>query len=424
MELIPQQSKSKGLYSQPPNTHCDTMRATVLGCGTVGTTAVKALDALQAFDTITIGDINVDYAQSVADSCTSDTQCLKCDAKSPEQLRDIIKGSDVVLNCIGPFYEYGPPILAIAIKEGVNYVDVCDDLDATINQLALHEKAVKKGVSALIGMGSSPGLANVLVKFCENFIAIDAVDIYHAHGGEPTEGPAVIKHRIHSMKMDIPVFLNGTLKTVNLFEESGKALEEICEFPGIGKYPVYAYPHPETITLPQHIKGVNRVTNLGLVLPPAYAELIKDVVTLGICDENPITVQNTKISPLEFAVQFILHQREDLLKKYGFDEPVGSLKIVVTGKTKKEKYVFSLGSRGQGMGEGTGIPAAIGTVLMGEGVITEKGVLPPEACADPLKVFGLAQKILTSSGKGDLPFIIERYDEQGNKTVIDYKKFF
>lgn len=402
------------------------MRATVLGCGTVGTTAVKTLDALTAFDTITIGDINVHYAQAVADSCTCDMLCVKCDAKNPEELRDVIKGSDVVLNCIGPFYEYGPPILKIAIEEGVNYVDVCDDLDATTEQLALHEKAVEKGVSALIGMGSSPGLANVLVKFCENFITIESVDIYHAHGGEATEGPAVIKHRIHSMKMDIPVFLDGELKTVRLFEESGKTLEEVCEFPGIGNYPVYAYPHPETITLPQHIKGVKRVTNLGLVLPPEYAELIKGVVKLGITGEEPITVQGTEVSPLEFAVQFILDQREKLLKKTGFAEPVGSLKIVVAGQQngKKEKYAFSLGSRGQGMGEGTGIPAAIGTVLMGQGNITEKGVLPPEACANPLEVLGLAQKILVSSGKGDLPFIIEHYDEQGNKTVIDYKKIF
>ncbi len=400
----------------------DIMRATVLGCGTVGTTAVKTLDALKAFDTITIGDINVDYARNVADSCTCEMLCVKCDAKDPEGLRDVIRDSDVVLNCIGPFYQYGPPILNIAIEEGVNYVDVCDDLDATTEQLKLHEKAVDNDVSAVIGMGSSPGLANVLVKFCENFLKIESVDIYHAHGGEPTEGAAVVKHRIHSMKMDIPVYLNGKLKTVKLFEESGKALEEDCEFPGIGIYPVYAYPHPETITLPQHIKGVKRVTNLGLVLPPEYSEVIKGVVRLGITGEEPIPVGDTTVSPLEFAVQFILSERKRLLKKTGFKEPVGSLKIVVGGK--KEKYAFSLGSRGQGMGEGTGIPAAVGTVLMGQGKITKKGVLPPEACANPLEVLELAAKVLKSGGKGDLPLIIEHYDEQGNKTVIDYKKIF
>ncbi len=402
------------------------MQVTVLGCGTVGTTAVKTLDALDEVDTITIGDINVDYAQQVADSCTCEAFCVACNAKNPEELREIIKDSDVVLNCIGPFYEYGPPILNIAIEEKVNYVDVCDDLDATTEQLKLHQKAITNGVSALIGMGSSPGLANVLAKFCENFMNIESVDIYHAHGGEPTEGAAVVKHRIHSMKMDIPVFLDGAFKTVSLFEESGEALEEECEFPSIGVYPVYAYPHPETLTLPQHIKGIKRVTNLGLVLPPDYAELIKDVVRLGITSEEPIMVNDAAVSPLDFAVQFILSQRETLMKRAKLTEPAGCLKIVVSGQRdgKKETYSFALGSRGQGMGEGTGIPAAIGAVLMGTGSITQKGVLPPEACVNPLETLVYARKVLQSSGKGDLPFIIERFDEQGNREVIDFKKVF
>lgn len=402
------------------------MHVTVLGCGVVGTTAVKTLDALGEVEKITIGDINVGYTKGVADSCSCETVCVKCDAKNPQELRDTIKKADVVLNCVGPFYEYGPAILRIAIEEGKNYVDVCDDFDATTEQLKLHQKAIDKGVSALIGMGSSPGLANVLVKFCENFMSILSVDIYHAHGGEPAEGAAVVKHRIHSMEMGIPVFLDGKFKTVRLFEESGKALEETVEFPGIGSYPVYAYPHPETITLPQYIKGVTRVTNLGLVLPPEYAELIKGVVRLGITGEEPLPVSGTTVVPLEFAVQFILSQRGRLMKKAGLNEPMGSLRIVVAGEAegKKKKFVFSLGSRGQGMGEGTGIPAAIGAVLMGKGSITAKGVLPPEACVNPLEMLFVAQKVLKSSGKGDLPFLIEQFDEKGNRKVIDPKTVF
>ena len=58
---------------------------------------------------------------------------------------------------------------------------------------------------------------------------------------------------------------------------------------------------------------------------------------------------------------------------------------------------------------------------MGEGKITEKGVLPPEACINPLDAFSLAQKMLKSTGKGDLPLIIERIKEDGTKERIDYK---
>lgn len=46
------------------------------------------------------------------------------------------------------------------------------------------------------------------------------------------------------------------------------------------------------------------------------------------------------------------------------------------------------------MGEGTGIPAAIGAILMSEGLVKEIGVNPPEAVLDPINVFKLLFKIL------------------------------
>src|SRR4030042_5545522 len=119
------------------------------------------------------------------------------------------------------------------------------------------------------------------------------------------------------------MFLNGKFTTVNLFDDSGKALEEEAVFQDVGTYNVYGYPHPETITLPKYLKGVKRVTNLGLVLPPAYAELIKGMVRLGITAERPIEVQGQKVIPLEFAVAHILSQRARLTKEGGLTQPMG-----------------------------------------------------------------------------------------------------
>jgi saccharopine dehydrogenase (NAD+, L-lysine-forming) len=323
---------------------------------------------------------------------------------------------------VGPFYKFGPIILRAVIESNINYVDVCDDFDATEILLAMDAEAKKAGISALIGMGSSPGLANVLVRFCADvlFDEVESVDIYHAHGGEKIEGPAVIKHRIHSMKIDIPVFLDGKFTTVRLFEESGSALEEVTDFHDVGTYRVYAYPHPETITLPKYLKWVKRVTNLGIVLPPAYAELIKGVVRLGLSEEKPIEVQAHNVVPLEFAVAFILSQREKLLKEAGLDEPIGCLKIVVKGYKNGEKstYVFSMFSRGHGMGEGTGIPAALGAILMETGMVKQKGVIPPEGCVNPMDMLKLARTIVKLGEKSGLPIVTERIDRNGKLEKI------
>ena len=396
-------------------------KVTVLGgSGAVGSIASETLAGSGVFTEIVVADINIGAARKVAGKLKA--SAAEFDADSPQSIRKAISGSAVVLNCVGPFYKYGPTILKTVIEARMNYVDVCDDFDATEKLLAMVDKAKKAGVSALIGMGSSPGVANVLVRFCADSLLdqVEAVDIYHAHGGEKIEGAAVVKHRIHSMSMPIPMFLNGKFTTVNLFDETGKALEEVTEFKDVGTYSVYGYPHPETITLPKYLKGLKRVTNLGLVLPPAYAELIKGMVRLGIIDEKPFAVQGQKVVPLEFAVAYILSQRERLLKEAKIDQPMGCLKIVVKGVKDggKNTYIFSMSSRGQGMGEGTGIPAAIGAIIMGTGKITEKGVLPPEACVNPMDLIELARsKVKTAGGKG-FPIHIEFIDKDGKSQTL------
>jgi saccharopine dehydrogenase-like NADP-dependent oxidoreductase len=221
--------------------------------------------------------------------------------------------------------------------------------------------------------------------------------------------------------MGIPMFLNGQFTTVRLFEESGRVLEEDTEFQNVGTYRVYAYPHPETITLPHYLKGVKRVTNLGLVLPPAYAELIKGTVRLGVTDEEPIEVQGQKVIPLDFAVAFILAQRKRLMKEAGITGPMGCLKIVVKGSKDggRNTYVFSMSSRGQGMGEGTGIPAAIGAMIMATGKIKEKGVLPPEACVNPMDLVELAKtSVKTAGGKG-FPITVQHMDKDGKSQTLN-----
>ena len=400
-------------------------KVTVLGGGgAVGSIATKTLASSGVFSEIVVADINMAAARKVVKEARgAKLTVVELDAESPESIRKAIAGSAVVLNCVGPFYKYGPIILKTVIGAGINYVDVCDDFDATEALLAMDEKAKKAGVSALIGMGSSPGVANVLVRFCADSLLdkVEAVDIYHAHGGEQIEGAAVVKHRIHSMRMDIPVFLNGKFSAVKLFEDSGRTLEEEAQFENVGTYRVYAYPHPETITLPKYLKGVKRVTNLGLVLPPAYAELIKGMVRLGITDEEPVEVQGQKVIPLEFAVAFILAQRKRLVKEAGITEPMGCLKIVVKGYKGGDKstYIFSMSSRGQGMGEGTGIPAAIGVIIMATGKIREKGVLPPEACVNPMDLLELAKtKVKTGGGKG-FPIVIEHIDKDGKSQTVN-----
>jgi len=212
------------------------------------------------------------------------------------------------------------------------------------------------------------------------------------------------------------MYLDGKFTTVDYFGESGKALEEDIEFHCVGKYRCYPYPHPETITLPNYIK-CKRVTNLGCVIPPEYYKMIQDLARIGIVSEEPLKVGDQMVVPRNLAIAFIIQQREKILKETNFGEQRGCLKITMKGIEDGEprQYDFSMASIGQSMGEGTGIPAALGVILLHRGKITEKGVLPPEACVKPLDFLGLMQehlKLDTMTG-GESPLIIETIDKDG-----------
>ncbi|NHI82865.1 MAG: saccharopine dehydrogenase [Candidatus Thorarchaeota archaeon] len=395
------------------------------GCGTVGSIAVQTLASYDDFDEIIVADLDYEGAQT----CASEADASRCsailvDASDPENVKDAIKGADIVLNVCGPFYKLGPIVLKAVIESGIDYVDVCDDFDATKNLLEMDEAAKKADITALTGMGGSPGVANLLAKFCADAMLdeVDAIDILHVHGGDVREGAAVIAHRIHSMLADIPMYLDGKFTTVKYFEESGMALEEDVEYPLIGTYRSYCYPHPETITLPNYIK-CKRVTNLGCVIPPEYYSLIQNVVRLGIVGEEPIEVRGQQVVPLDFAISYILSQRDRILEETDFGEQRGCLKIRVRGilDGNPHEYDFSLASVGRAMGDSTGIPAAIGAILMYRGKVKGKGVLPPEACIVPMDLLLMMKEVLglkEVTGEGS-PLIIESIDHKGNVETID-----
>ncbi len=399
------------------------------GCGAVGSVVVKTLADQELFSRIIIGDINEKRAREIASCIHPDKiTAVRVDAENPQSIQSAIHGCDLVVNCIGPFYKTVKTILATVIESGINYVDVCDDVDVTVELLNMDPAAKKAGVTALIGMGSSPGATNILAKFAADHLLdeTEAVDIYHAHGGEPYEGEGVIGHRFHCMSIDIPMYLDGGLKYVKFFEEDGIELRRTFDFPALGnEIPVYPYPHPEQVTIPKYIP-LKQVTNRGTVLPNEYYDLTKDICRIGLHSKEPVQVKGQTVIPYDFAIAYIIQQREKILKQTHFGQQRGCCSVVVKGKKdgKKIQYRFHMASQSQALGEGTGIPAAMGAMLMQQGKIRPKGVFPPEGCVNPLDFIDLITKImkLDKKQKGTESFrgvIVQKVDADGKIETMD-----
>ncbi|MBI5115525.1 saccharopine dehydrogenase NADP-binding domain-containing protein [Candidatus Poribacteria bacterium] len=397
------------------------------GCGAVGSVAVKTLAAQGTFSKVVIGDMNMAKAKAlIAETGSKSVTAVKVNAEDPKSVKNAIKGCDIVLNCVGPFYKSVKTVLGAVIESGINYVDICDDVDVTVDILKMDKAARKAGVMAVIGMGASPGVTNLFAKFVADTLLdeTDSVDIFHTHGGEPIEGPGVIGHRFHCMTIDIPMFLDGELKYVKYFREDGIALRQTFEFPIVGNVPLYPYPHPEQVTLPNYIK-VRQVTNKGSVLPIEYYELTGSVCKLGLASKEPLEVAGKAVVPYDFAVAYIIRERDRILKRTKFGIQRGAMSVVVKGKKdgERQEYRVHMASEGAALGEGTGEPAAMGVVLMQEGKVTAKGVLPPEGCIDAKDFLGLQGRMKPVKTKGKKKIVrvlyAERIDSQGNVTKID-----
>lgn len=397
------------------------------GCGAVGSVAVRTLASQDIISEVVIGDWNFEKAQTMAKELGAKVSAVKVNAEDRESIKAAVKSCDIVLNCVGPFYKSVKTILSTVIEMGINYVDVCDDVDVTEDILNMDKQGKAAGIMAVIGMGNSPGLSNLLGKFAaENLLdETDSIDIFHAHGGEAIEGEGVIGHRFHCMTIDVPMFLDGKLTYVKYFEPDGIALRQKFEFPILGEVPLYPYPHPEQVTMPRYIK-TKQVTNKGTVIPNEYYDLTRDLCGLGLASKEPLDVMGVKVTPYDFAMAYIIKQRERILKETNFGKQRGCLSIVVKGKKegKYREYRFHLASRSEALGEGTGIPAAMGVLLMQMGKITTKGVLPPEGCINPNDLLALVPKVikLDSKKEGGESFggvIVQQIDENGKITKID-----
>ena len=83
-----------------------------------------------------------------------------------------------------------------------------------------------------------------------------------------------------------------------------------------------------------------------------------------------------------------------------------------------------MASRSQALGEGTGIPAAVGVMLMAMGKIRGTGVMPPEACVEPMDFVNLISRVMKLDARKDDGesfggVILQMVDEQGVVTKLD-----
>ena len=126
--------------------------------------------AMPAVVEVVIAGRRPEKVQSVRESWPdelSSVQYEQCDINDPESLDRVLGGADLVVHAAGPFQQTSTcSVLEAAIRNGVAYLDVCDDAEHTKRaKRSLGQAAEEKGIPAVVSCGVYPGLSNVMASY-------------------------------------------------------------------------------------------------------------------------------------------------------------------------------------------------------------------------------------------------------------------
>jgi lysine 6-dehydrogenase len=367
------------------------MKILVLGAGRMG--SVITMDLSSSGEKkgieIGIGDIDIERARSVAKKYGGEP--IKVDITKNDEFVSVLRSYDAVVNA--SWYEFNLQVMKACFKAGCDYNDLGGLFHVTQKQLELDSEARKAGVSAIVGGGESPGITNMMAKFCaQDLDFIQDVAIYVGARESPKQitysdlvFPFSVSTVIDEYSKNPVEFLNG--KFIELPPLSGA---QQIRFPDpVGVNTVHYSIHSEPATLPFTLgKGVRNV-EFKLGVSEAMYNVLRPLIDMGFVSEEKIPINGTSISPKEFLVGFF-----NKMKPAGTSEPERfvSLRAVVSGsKGKKElkKVKADLVCEPKkkiGVNNATayltGTAGSIFGQLLAQGKVQQKGVIAPESAVD------------------------------------------
>lgn len=390
------------------------MRAVVIGgCGAMGSETSRDLACTSDFDEITIADLNIERAQTLADELNATTgkdnvRARWVDGSDEDALMDVMRGHDIVANTMT--YHFGMQAARAAIRAGANYVDL-GGLHNTPKQLKLEDEARDAGVSLVLGCGATPGVTNVLASRGASALdSVETIRIAFASHRSIAPSPGLLDTVIDEFNPEASRFYweNGRLVEVQPFDGA----RIVAFMPPVGQQEVYFVPHSETHTLSRFIgKGLRRVEVRG-AWRPEIMQALRLFLHYRLITSDPVQVNGTTVRARDFLRAHLLEQATSGLAQDDGDWAF-LLHVEVEGfcQGRMARRIYrtthpdmSVWGR-QATAKMTGIPASIAAQLIARGAVRHTGVLGPEAAFDPTDFIGeLAKRGI---------FVEERIEEHG-----------
>ncbi len=356
------------------------------GAGAMGRVTARALTEYDEIDRVTIADYHDGSARALATALNSSKiEVRPIDVNDAERLAALIRGSDVVLSAVD--YAYNMPVLKACIQEKVHYADLGGLFHMTRTLMQLHDEARTAGITAIMGMGGTPGITNILARVAvDQLERVSSIKVQLGCSDETlSSAPLVAPYSIRTI-------LDEFTKQPQVFQDGAwhpqpplTGQEEIIFPLPVGRATAIYSLHSECATFPLAFrdKGINHVS-FKIAFPGDFLTKLKFLVDLGFGSDEPINMRGAKVSPREVLAKLLEMTPPENAEPRDCD----ILRVVVSGQANGQpveitNQIVVLPYRRWGIGAGaldTGVPLAIAGVMLARGEISERGALGPELC--------------------------------------------
>ncbi|WP_255507952.1 MULTISPECIES: saccharopine dehydrogenase family protein [Lysinibacillus] len=359
------------------------MKVVVLGAGLMGREVARDLTASDKVEKIYLADLNTDSAQAFVDSLNSSkVEVVSLNANNDDELRTVMAKGDISVNAL--FYEFNEKVANIAIEVGVHSVDLGGHIGSVTDRiLTLSDQAKEKNVTIIPDLGVAPGMINILAGYgASKLDRVESIKLYV--GGIPTKPEPPLNYtRVFSLE---GVFDHYTEPSKVI--QDGK-LTEVKSLSGVEPFYFDQYGVLEAFytsggisTLYKTFPNV-KTLEYKTIRYKGHAEKFQLLADLGFFDkENKVEIDGQEVKVRDVV-------REALKKKLylGDKQDAVVLRVIVAGEKSGEQvtYEYEMNIKREdtqsmtAMARATACTIAAVAVMVGSGVITERGVFPPES---------------------------------------------
>jgi lysine 6-dehydrogenase len=369
------------------------MKVVILGAA--GNVALATARDLLEFDAdrvaaIVLADQRFEEVQRRAAALRSNkVSAGEIDITDHRTLVKLANGCDVVIN---EAHAGRLQLLAMeaALEAGAHYIDLGTFPEVLSEQLKLDRQFQKKGLSAIVGLGSGPGINNVIARFlADKLDTVESIAMsFAATRLTKTTGPLALPYDVGGLwalfTLNPVIFENGEFVEKPSFYALYKAgLLEPSQFPDpIGVSRLGFFPHVEPHTLAVYLadKGLKTVYVKG-GFNQSVIEKFGLLIDIGLTSPEPITIKGVSIVPQDVLAACVARLPLESAEPVDY----GCTRVVVTGEKNGLGFeytaeMFSGPYRGlNAVQHRTGHAPAIGARMIQRGEITRRGVFPPEA---------------------------------------------